>query len=685
VRVKEVVIPPWTPLKVMGREVQCWGRTHRLNGFGFWDSVKSQKNEVLAAPIRLRAYSGGKELKWELGKPSVTESVPHRVVAAATAKCSALRVENTVAFDYDGFMLCKLRLAPGDESIDRLSVEIPVKEAYATLFHAVGDVVRSTYAGFTPEGDGVVWDSRQANTTLLGNFVPFLWLGDEKVGLCWAAQWDRGWVVDDAEPAFEVVRSQGVVMLRANLIRKTVALTAPREIEFALQATPVKPLPKRWRGYTFFASAKNPRAFPFGKNFAIIGSSLNWKGLSGSGDVYPGRDTAADWARLTQMIRMWQEPATARSIAGLYTNARWRRVTTPDFEYYRDEWVCEPAVIPAKKDRNMACITPCESYTDMYLWYMRRMVTEAGVEVFYIDDTFLMPDENIQAGRAYLRDDGRLQPSCRMWEYRRLVKRLATMMHTLGRPPYIAIHMTTTALVPILSWATSQLDWEIGNRETAELDRMDYVPLSYIRCCSLGQRTGLVSYTIPVRARQSPGSDPALTRTGLALILLHGLTPIVHNDIQLVREYQRALQVLGRFGIDEPDCSFIPYWEDDPKVSVASLDPKTPLELRVSYYRRPGQCLFVVVNHSRQGGWVVLRVPDTRKLGLGLIYDFATLIDGEREEDLRLPFWRQRAAEKADGKTAPMKFHIRPRDYRLIVVGTTRWQLPAVAPLTGGR
>ena len=66
------------------------------------------------------------------------------------------------------------------------------------------------------------------------------------------------------------------------------------------------------------------------------------------------------------------------------------------------------------------------------------------------------------------------------------------------------------------------------------------------------------------RAREGPGADPKITRTGLALTLLHGLTPAVHNDIKLVREYQRALQVLGRFGVDEPDCTFVPYWEEQP-------------------------------------------------------------------------------------------------------------------------
>ena len=55
---------PFQPVKVEDRAAEVVLRTYIMNGFGLWDSVKSQGKEVLAAPIRLRVETVAGEQDW---------------------------------------------------------------------------------------------------------------------------------------------------------------------------------------------------------------------------------------------------------------------------------------------------------------------------------------------------------------------------------------------------------------------------------------------------------------------------------------------------------------------------------------------------------------------------------------------------------------------------------------------
>jgi hypothetical protein len=135
--------------------------------------------------------------------------------------------------------------------VSSLAFDIPVRESQATLLHEVTDAIRRTYAGLTPGGKGTVWDSKRLLNTdgTLGNIKPLYWLGNEDRGLCWTVESDQGWFLDEEKPAIEVVRQRGEVVLRLNFINRPVVLNKPRTISFGLQATPVKPMPKGWRGW----------------------------------------------------------------------------------------------------------------------------------------------------------------------------------------------------------------------------------------------------------------------------------------------------------------------------------------------------------------------------------------------------------------------------------------------------
>ena len=102
----------------------------------------------------------------------MVERKPNVVRGEATWRAGPLEARVQTEYDYDGMMLSALTIEPtGDASLDRLSLEIPLRNPMARYMHAVGDGLRSNFAGFTPPGEGPIWDSSRANRRdLVGTF-----------------------------------------------------------------------------------------------------------------------------------------------------------------------------------------------------------------------------------------------------------------------------------------------------------------------------------------------------------------------------------------------------------------------------------------------------------------------------------------------------------------------------------
>src|SRR5205814_6799842 len=75
---------------------------------------------------------------------------------------------------------------------------------------------------------GRIWSTldtgRTGSNMKVGSFYPEVWVGNERRGLLWAADNDRGWMPDDAIPAHELIRAGNEVVLRNNIIGKTATL-----------------------------------------------------------------------------------------------------------------------------------------------------------------------------------------------------------------------------------------------------------------------------------------------------------------------------------------------------------------------------------------------------------------------------------------------------------------------------
>ena len=75
-----------------------------------------------------------------------------------------------------------LELQPTESAIEGLTLVIPIANSMAPLFHPSTDGLRFNYAGKTPSGEGPVWDaSKAARNSIIGSYVPYIWLGAEEL------------------------------------------------------------------------------------------------------------------------------------------------------------------------------------------------------------------------------------------------------------------------------------------------------------------------------------------------------------------------------------------------------------------------------------------------------------------------------------------------------------------------
>ena len=357
-----------------------------------------------------------------------------------------------------------LEIAPSARSIEKLVLVIPLREKLMPLFHACTDGLRFNYAGVTPAGQGRVWDGTKApRNSIVGSYVPYIWLGAEERGLSVFGENDRGWITAAGVPCQELVARGRRLELRLNLIAKPVVLDAPRKILIGLLSTPSKPMPKGWRMWTESYSLKPP---PGGKFIRFSGSCWTWGALTPCLDVYPRDEDFSIWEQFAKTKRTGQVDADfiAKWAAGfpnltpeerkrnlsntrwgfhilvdkpqdvlVYTNGRGVRFDTREGQTFLNEWHCDAFATrtwPAGGGVAYG-LNPVESYRDYAMWYYKKML-ETFVAHIYWDDIFMQSCFNVVGTEAYELSDDTIQPASGLFEMRELIRRAAVLQHEFG-------------------------------------------------------------------------------------------------------------------------------------------------------------------------------------------------------------------------------------------------------------
>jgi hypothetical protein len=630
------VIAPWTPLKHDGPKVDVWGRSMAIGTAGLPSQVTTQGMELLAGPATLSGEAGdGKPLVAAAGTMS-SDAMADYAYAVKTAGSLGddVAVSALTTTEFDGLCKVQLTLTPKRPTAVRsLKVIVPMKPEFADYCHACGEGIRYGFSyGYLPKGKtGPLWTSKQVDgqPMLVGSFIPHVWVGNDKGGLCWMADGDQGWTPNDAVPAIEVRRDDpNHVDLVLNLISSATTLDAPRTITFAFQATPVKPPAPGWRMNTWSTAD----SFVDFCRVEPKGGHLIWNALPFTLDPADSR-RMVEQRQSSTMAYQWGPAGAAyhANAVPYFENNGIDPKFAPAAGYFADEW-------HARVSDSTAF---CDSYTDFIVWNLDRWCKQTGMDGWYVDNVRPVACDNVDAGRGYRLPDGRVQPTYQMFATREQFLRVRAMFQDNGKTGKFVLHMTNHMIMPWIGAADLALDGEDHvTFPDMHKDFADFWSPARLRLDYAAPQGTPVTFLQEYQGNwASPDLDRAMRAyTAMTIVndILPGANPNGRNNA--------VWSGRARFGIDAADVRFVPYWTPDNGVTVTGGPA-----LYAASWRRPGRALIAIANGGPADAVVTLKL-DPAKLGVSAD-DLAHAVDADTGESV--------------SASIPVPRH----DYRQVMVG----------------
>jgi len=599
---------PWTPLVREGQTVDCWGRRIVYGASLFPAQITSQGRELLARPITLTATQNGKPVtptnvvfKW-------TRADDLRAEFEITARLGAVPVSATGWIEFDGFVWTELSIpaTPG-QKLESLRLEVAMRPQIATLQH--GGLKMNFQP---PDGKVHAW-----KVPFL--WQPFLWLGNEEVGLQWSTGDNYSWENAVTDETMSLAPSDREVLFTATLVDHEIPLDRPLRYTFGLHATPVKPLARDWRRYDAgFNCAEVTFDKPSHGKWAIFYQKWNAqteatpKGVFGYQAVGPKSKELIAGTNASGMkpLIYWN------------VNAVWRGA--PAYRAFRSEW--EPNNPPALPFETCDGRTAgrawrtVRSFQDWAIWRYAKTLREnpwlvEGISGFYNDVVQGFWGVEPRSDR-----EGLIRTRHELLGMRELQKRFYVLVENDYPGKVLVNHQSSDTHMSQLAFAHAYVTGETfrGRKGLGkELGYYHVMDLAACRATLLAAQWGLPVVFLPevwgnnTRLFRKAVSSPEGLRGAehlAGLLLVHDATPwsaYVHP-----LPFCRLAAMKQQFSWDEK-TEFVGYWKSS---GLVALTTKTS-PVVVSVFKRPGKVMFVVMNNSDEDAEVALR-PDWPKLGL---------------------------------------------------------------------
>jgi len=591
VGITDEVIPPWTPVTYDHErgEVGVWNRRLRVNGLGLLERVDNGGTSQVER-MRLVATVGGRQVEVKPGRANVVRQVENAVTVQGSGGAAGLRLEATTRFEFDGFALSTLTIAPADSPparVEKLTWEVVLPESEATHFC-------TTAGGWAAVHDKTpkYWSSQgTASGLLIGDFVPYVWLTNSDRAFAWFADNDKGWFTDDdrSHPTQEIVREGGKVTLRVHFIEVPTALKGPTALTYGYQTFPSRPLPKGWRS---IVCSGGPSAHLPSARHTYFWHEGNWAVL------WPYYCSPYPWdlAKSRATYDRWPRNTTHRPMVGsiAHSIARYRDYAGNTFDGYVVDWGLHPG------DRGNGNCTQSKGPTDLRVWHYRQWAREGGFRGLYIDENYLGLETNYLTGGAYLRPDGRVQRGYSYLGLREYYKRMKAMFHRQLVPaPNLWMHVSSGAAY--YAWL-GDIFFEGENVEPTNLeyDYIEVLPAARMRAIGSARCAGGAMTMMCQSQRHATVHEPKHTHQFVGWVMAHDVLP------EQVRFYEVIAQEARLYA---DDVTFHGYWRTDSPVGT-----DTP-GCVVSAHRTNGRALLWIVNTARRDQTVEVAI-DFEKLGL---------------------------------------------------------------------
>jgi len=579
---------PWTPLAVNNLKVSCIDRTYAINKFGMFDSVVSLKDNMLASPIVWKATVNGKEVTWTPKELKITKKSKGVVHFVASLDSADVTLKSVGKIEFDGYSEIKTTFVNKKPSvtIDKLSLEIPYKSEFATLYHYFPKVpvwyagvnVTKLNAGSVPEK----WNSEH---------LPFVWIGNEDKGMQWLCSSDQYWKLTDKDKALNIVKNGDVTLFTLNIIDKPYTISKPINYTFSFQASPVKPLTndKYKIRYAHMGGLNDVIRSCANDNYGFLG----FKGMKDYGanmvDVFAWTEfwgyTKPALADNATMLKAAREMTKRRNIKFFTSHLFLLSDKAPEYPKYFDEIkVIDKNAYYCPGWWNDTIYAVCQNsmWTDFELNGFKDTWTKYDLDGIYSDSTTTIGYcSNLSHGCGYIDDDGTVKSTVEYVSVRDYMKRVYRLFETMNRDMTFIAHTSASIYLPSSSFVTFNLDTE----HMVPMKRPIRIPLDAFRAEFMGRNFGVpalsFSYEENERKKLAPGEplQNGLTREEMfALSLLHDTE--YTWDLEMSSLCWKAQDDFGM-----SDVTFMPYWK---KYGFTA-----PEGVYVSCYKKPNGNMLV--------------------------------------------------------------------------------------------
>ncbi len=589
-----IILPPFRPLQTHQKENRVdalltgyvFGETGRVS------SVFAEGEDILAKPMNF--FLDGEPLP--PGKITYDEVSEDRVRLTDEVDFSQVNFQFHHEMDYDGFVWTTIEITPSvPRQVQNFYLDMPLRKDVARLFHS-SHWIRRNPSDFIPEGDGVVWRSLAApHIGIPGNFRSYTWIGGIKKGLCWCGESDANYSLALDSSHTEIIREGDQVILRINVVTEPCTWDQPFKITMGFQASPVKPQLPNYRRYSSVTEAGYVAAnsIPIASvNEVTMWSAFDWlrppdgdyshvqflKNCYGATDEEIQSHVDAFMAKHADVIgkdtRRWDSHLghAARNRARhshyiiTYINPRQYDTRWPELTTYADEW--DMAAF-RNIHYDMYAGIPQHSYQDFYLYYLRELVRQGGIDGIYFDNTNETQNYDDMMGPVRELSQGRFSPQYSFLGMRQMIKRAAVMLFQEGKTvdgfPWIVLHETNCHILPVMSFGTFGLNWELNY---GDKDYQERFSPGYILTETIGTQAGLAPQVLLQAGGEGKHRDHQV-RSAIALMFAFD---IVDNytgyGLPAFETLAPTLDIVRNFGYGWPECQVSPSYENNQPISI---------------------------------------------------------------------------------------------------------------------
>jgi len=618
---KNYVPGRWSPVLRDKNTIQVWNRKYSLAGSNVFDQLHSANKPLLISPAYLECTVDKKIISAAFSEPDFFEEAKGIINCRRKFFIPGAAAEIEYSFEYDGLVLCSIKINANKTIIlEKLRLIFPFQVSESELLHYVGaplihesqSLPRNSYSMSIKHLNGVVFESRLRS---------LIWLGNNDRGLTWFTESDKWWWPKDNPQTIIIKKNEIKTELQISMIAEERTFLSGDQITFTwgLMATPVKTMPKDWRGWRItahFDALQNEQR----GNHLVYWNNF-WRRSLGAGlDPEPHRALNID--KIKSLVA--QDSAQKRKIMPYMTKIHVHDRDGSDYNPDAEEmaklgWTLTAAPEPYG-NKTVYCASSATGWADYLVWCNNEWAKLFGKsDGVYLDEVMPVPNYRNESGGGYTDyDKSKRRPTYDFLGSRNMLKRFRyTAEQRNNCEPSMITHCSATMIMPYLSHFEMML---IGEHYVPSYFKqghehllpppgdMNYyysyvLPMDRLRTEAYWKQWGSVIVFLPevIHLGKEIAEGTAATRDMLSRILQADV--IIWPNFCNLEEIYKVWQFRSDFGIDSEKVEFHPYWEQKKIIS-------DKINIVIGFYQQDDTLLVLVSNLNREEKEVKLKITD---------------------------------------------------------------------------